>query len=129
MGSDPRLESPSPGRELGYPLRSYKFRCRREKALGDKSFILRLVASTLAFVCVMGAIGYVVTRYPELLSDDNLAVVDGVAVSVPDEFNSGGPQTYRCRVTKDYVFEPNTTRVATTLQTTRCGFEDSAKPK
>jgi hypothetical protein len=34
-------------------------------------------------------------------------VVDGVAVSVPDEFNSGGPQTYRCRVTKEYVFEPN----------------------
>lgn len=96
--------------------------------MGDKSFILRLVASTLAFVCVMGAIGYIVTRYPELLSDDNLAVVDGVAVSVPDEFNSGAPQTYRCRVTKDYVFEPNTTRVATTLQTTRCGFEDSAKP-
>jgi hypothetical protein len=103
-------------------------RSRREKALGEKSVILRLVASTLVFMCVMGAIGYVVTRYPELLTSDNLAVVDGVAVSVPGEFNTGTPQTYRCRISKDYVFEPNTTRVATTLQVTHCGFEDSATP-
>jgi hypothetical protein len=37
-------------------------------------------------------------------------------------------QTYRCRMSKDYVLEPNSNRVATTLQTTSCGFEDTATP-
>lgn len=96
--------------------------------MGEKSVILRLVVITLAFVGAMGALGYVVTRYPELLTSDKLAVVDGVAISVPDERNSGVAQTYRCRMGKDYVLEPNSNRVATTLQTTSCGFENSAAP-
>ena len=96
--------------------------------MGEKNVILRLVAITLLFVCVMGALGYVVTRYPELLTSDSLAVVDGVAISVPDARSTGVAQTYRCRISKDYVLEPHSNRVATTLQTTSCGFEDTAAP-
>ncbi|MCZ8310337.1 MAG: hypothetical protein O9320_05760 [Magnetospirillum sp.] len=96
--------------------------------MGEKTVILRLVVITLVFVCAMGALGYVVTRYPELLTSDSLAVVDGVAISVPDARSTGVAQTYRCRMSKDYVLEPNSNRVATTLQTTSCGFEDTATP-
>ena len=96
---------------------------------GDTGVIVRLVLLTLAFVSVMGAIGYVVTRYPELLTSDNLAVVDGVAVSVPDERGaSGEPQTYRCRVSKEFVMEPNSNRVSTTVQKTACGYEATTGP-
>jgi len=103
-------------------------RCKRGEAMGEKGIILRLVAITLAFVGVMGALGYFVTRYPELLTSDSLAVVGGVAVSVPDSRSTGIAQTYRCRMAKDYVIEANSSRVATTLQTTSCGYEDSASP-
>ncbi len=96
--------------------------------MGEKNLILRLVLITFVFVGVMGALGYFVTRYPELLTSDSLAVVDGVAVSVPDARSTGVAQTYRCRIGKDYVLEPNSNRVATTLQTTSCGFEDTAAP-
>jgi hypothetical protein len=96
--------------------------------MGDKNFILRLVMVTLVFVGVMGVLGYVVTRYPELLTSDTLAVVDGVAVSVPDPRSAGVPQTYRCRMGREFVLEPGSNRVATTVQTTSCGYEDSAAP-
>lgn len=95
----------------------------------DKGVIVQLVTVTLVFIVIMGVIGYVVTRFPELLTSDSIAVVDGVAVSVPDERNAGEPQTYRCRVSKDFVMEPNSTRVATTVQRTACGYENtSGKP-
>ena len=96
--------------------------------MGEKNIILRLVLITLVFVGVMGGLGYVITRYPELLTSDSVAVVDGVAISVPDARSTGVAQTYRCRISKDYVLEPHSNRVATTLQTTSCGFEDTAAP-
>jgi hypothetical protein len=36
----------------------------------------------LVFVGAMCTLGYVVTRYPELLTRDTLAVVDGVAATL-----------------------------------------------
>ncbi len=71
----------------------------------------------------MGAIGYVVTRYPQLLTSDNVAVVDGVAISVPGGHGSGESQTYRCRMSKEFVMEANSSRVSTTVQKTECGYE------
>lgn len=97
-------------------------------AADDKSIIVRLIGVTLVFITVMGIIGYVVTRFPELLTDDSIAVVDGVAVSVPDERNAGEPQTYRCRMSKEFVMEPNSTRVASTVTRTACGYENTAGP-
>ncbi len=94
----------------------------------DKGVIIRLIVVTLAFVSVMGVIGYVVTRFPELLTSDSIAVVDGVAVSVPDERNAGEPQTYRCRMSKEFVMEPNSNRVSTTVTRTACGYENTADP-
>jgi hypothetical protein len=111
------------------PDRRTKLAAAAGAAAEDKGVIVQLITVTLVFISVMGVIGYVVTRFPELLTSDSIAVVDGVAVSVPDERNAGEPQTYRCRVSKDFVMEPNSTRVATTVQRTACGYENtSGKP-
>lgn len=92
----------------------------------DKGVIFRLILVTLVFISVMGAIGYIVTRFPELLTSDSIAVVNGVAVSVPDERSATESQTYRCRMTKEFVMEPNSTRVSTTVTKTACGYENTA---
>ena len=97
-------------------------------AADDKGVIIRLVMVTLVFITVMGIIGYVVTRFPELMTSDSIAVVDGVAVTVPDERNAGESQTYRCRMSKEFVMEPNSSRVSTTVTRTACGYENSAEP-
>ncbi|MBL8833701.1 MAG: hypothetical protein JNL71_15020 [Rhodospirillales bacterium] len=94
--------------------------------IDDQGVILRLIGTTLVFISVMGVIGYFVTRFPELLTSDSIAVVDGVAVSVPDERNAGEPQTYRCRMSKEFVMEPGSTRVATTVHRTACGYENTS---
>lgn len=94
----------------------------------DRGVILQLLMVTAGFIVVMGIIGYVVTRFPELLTSDSIAVVDGVAVSVPDERNAGEPQTYRCRMSKEFVMEPNSNRVSTTVTRTACGYENTVGP-
>ena len=94
----------------------------------DTGVIVRLLIATLVFIAVMGVIGYIVTRFPELMTSDSIAVVDGVAVSVPDERTAGEPQTYRCRMSKEFVMEPHSTRVSTTVVRTACGYEATTGP-
>jgi hypothetical protein len=101
---------------------------RPTDGIDDKGVIARLVGVTLVFITVMGIIGYVVTRYPGLLTSDSIAVVNGVAVSVPDERSATESQTYRCRMSKEFVMEPNSTRVASTVTKTACGYENTAGP-
>ena len=61
----------------------------------DQGVIVQLLMVTLVFILVMGVIGYIVTRFPELMTSDSIAVVDGVAVSVPDERKA---RAVRCAV-------------------------------
>ena len=92
----------------------------------DSKVIVNLLITTVVFCSIMGAIGYVLTRYPDLL-DGATAMVNGVAVSVP-EVVSGEPQTYRCRMSKEYVMEPGTNQVRTTAMVTTCGNEATSPP-
>ncbi len=86
--------------------------------------ILNLLMVTAVFCSIMGAIGYIVTRYPELI-DSASTMVNGVAVAVPAMIYTE-PQTYRCRMSKEYVMEPGTSQVRTTAILTNCGNEPTA---
>ncbi len=90
----------------------------------NSKVILNLLMVTAVFCSIMGAIGYVVTRYPELL-DGASTMVNGVAVAVPN-IVSTEPMTYRCRVSKEYVMEGNSSQVRTTALVTNCGNEPTA---
>ncbi|MBL8808134.1 MAG: hypothetical protein JNN22_14915 [Rhodospirillales bacterium] len=93
----------------------------------ESKVIINLLLSTVVFCGIMGAIGYVVTRYPELL-DGAATMVNGVAVAVPEILHTE-PQTLRCRMSKEYVMEPGTNQVRTTALTTNCANEPtSGKP-
>jgi len=92
----------------------------------DSKVIINLLITTVVFCTIMGAIGYVLTRYPDLL-DGATAMVNGVAVSVP-EVVSGEPQTLRCRMSKEYVMEPGTNQVRTTAMVTNCANEPTVPP-
>ncbi len=90
----------------------------------NSKVILNLLMVTAVFCSIMGVIGYVVTRYPELI-DGAATMVNGVAVAVPT-IVSTEPMTYRCRMSKDYVMEPGTNQVRTTAIVTNCGSEPTA---
>jgi hypothetical protein len=90
----------------------------------ESKVIINLLLTTAVFCSIMGAIGYVVTRYPELI-DGAATMVNGVAVAVPDILHTE-PQTYRCRMSKEYVMEPGTNQVRTTATITNCGNEPTA---
>lgn len=110
------------------PYSKFAARLSAGESAEDRNVILQLLMVTAGFIVVMGVIGYVVTRFPELLTSDSIAVVDGVAVSVPDERSATEPQTYRCRMSKEFVMEPNSNRVSTTVHRTACGYENTAGP-
>ncbi|MBI1245061.1 MAG: hypothetical protein GC202_08650 [Alphaproteobacteria bacterium] len=93
----------------------------------ERRVIINLLGAAFAFCAVMGAIGYVVTRYPELL-DGTAKMVNGVAVAIPDVLHTES-MTLRCRISKEYVMEPGTNQVRTTATTTNCANEPTvAKP-
>jgi hypothetical protein len=96
--------------------------------MGDNKAILKLLYVTLAFCTVMGAIGYVVTRFPGLLDSAGVpaTMVNGIAVSVPVSANTE-PQTLRCRMGKEFVLEANSNQVRTTVQTMECGHEPTVE--
>lgn len=91
---------------------------------GDSKVIINLLMTTVVFCTIMGAIGYVVTRYPELI-DSASTMVNGVAVAVP-ALVSTEPMTLRCRMSKEYVMEPGTNQVRTTAMVTNCTNEPTA---
>ena len=90
----------------------------------ESKVIINLLLTTVVFCTIMGAIGYVVTRYPELI-DGASTMVNGVAVAVPTIISTE-PMTLRCRVSKEFVMEPGTSQVRTTAMVTNCVNEPTA---
>lgn len=90
----------------------------------ESKVIVNLLLTTVVFCAIMGAIGYVVTRYPELI-DGATTMVNGVAVAIPTVLSTE-PMTLRCRMSKEYVMEPGTNQVRTTAMVTNCANEPTA---
>ena len=92
---------------------------------GDNNFITKLVGFTAIFVAIMGVLGYLATLFPGF-ADGATRLTSGFAAN-ESPTTAAEPQTYRCRITREFELEKTGTQVRTTLQLTSCGNENSSK--
>ena len=92
---------------------------------GESSVLTKLLGITSIFVVVMGVLGYLATLFPGFADGatrltSNLSVVERPTTATE-------PQTYRCRITKEFEIEKTGSQVRTTHQITACGNENTSK--
>jgi hypothetical protein len=90
---------------------------------GETSVVTKLLGFTAVFVVVMGILGYLATMFPGFADGatrltSNLSAVERVVVATE-------PQTFRCRITKEFELEKVGNQVRTTHQITACGSENT----
>jgi hypothetical protein len=92
---------------------------------GETSIVPKLVGFTAIFVVVMGVLGYLATLFPGFADGatrltSNLSAVERVVIATE-------PQTYRCRISKEFEIEKTGSQVRTTHHLTVCGSENTSK--
>jgi|GEM_PF-6584603 len=90
---------------------------------GEPSVVPKLLGFTAIFVAVMGVLGYLATTFPGFADGatrlaGNFSAVERVVIATE-------PQTFRCRMTKEFEIEKTGTQVRTTHIITACGNENT----
>lgn len=92
---------------------------------GETSVLTKLLGATAIFVAVMGVLGYLATLFPGFADGATRLTSNFSAVERPVTVTA--PQTYRCRIAKEFELEKTGSQVRTTHQTTVCGDENTSK--
>ncbi len=93
---------------------------------GENTVVKKLVAITAVFVTVMAVLGYLATMFPGFADGATRFTGGFAAVERPAQAPTE-PQTYRCRITKEFELERVGNQVRTTHLLTACGNEDTKK--
>jgi len=92
---------------------------------GETSVLTKLLGVTAIFVAVMGVLGYLATLFPGFADGATRLTSNFSAVERPVTITE--PQTFRCRITKEFELEKTGSQVRTTHQWTACGNEATNK--
>ncbi len=89
----------------------------------ENSVVPKLLGVTAIFVAVMGVLGYLATMFPGFADGATRLTSSFSAVERP--VTTTEPQTYRCRMSKEFELEKTGSQVRTTHVLTACGNENS----
>ena len=89
----------------------------------ETGVLTKLIGVTAVFVAVMGVLGYLGTLFPGFADGATRLASTFSAVEFVDTATE--PQTYRCRITKEFELERTGTQVRTTHHLTTCGNENT----
>ena len=92
---------------------------------GETSVLTKLLGFAAIFMAVLGVLGYLATLFPGFADGATRFTSNFSAVERPVTVTE--PQTYRCRITKEFELEKTGNQVRTTHQLTACGNENTAK--
>lgn len=92
---------------------------------GETSIVTKLLGFTAIFMAVMGVLGYLATLFPGFADGATRLTSNLSVVERPTTVSE--PQTYRCRISKEFELEKTGSQVRTTHQLTACGNENTNK--
>jgi hypothetical protein len=91
----------------------------------ETSIVKKLLVFAAVFAAIMVGLGYLATKVP-VIADSATRLTGGLSAGERPR-TSSEPQTYRCRVGKEFELERGGAQVRTTHQITACGNEDTKK--
>jgi hypothetical protein len=87
--------------------------------------IVKKLLVVAVFAAIMVGLGYLATTVPGI-ADGATRLTGGLSAGERPK-TSSEPQTYRCRIGKEFELERGGTQVRTTHQVTACGNEDTKR--